>query len=98
MNILDLMRRLFATVAKGGAHRYAVRDGHICKTCVFYKDTIRLKDINGWAVYHEMGFDLVEIRLSGSTSVLWYDYYGDLLNILRESGVPEGDWGQPKKL
>src|SRR6266540_2229750 len=61
-------------------HQYEEKDGMITlHNGVFSSHSIHVREIKSWAVYPEMGFDVVRIELLTGEGLTWLDKYNDLL-------------------
>jgi hypothetical protein len=69
----------------GKVHQYEEKDGMITlHNGLFSSHSVHVGDIKSWAVYPEMGFDVVRIELFTNEGLTWLDKYNDLLTILRK--------------
>jgi hypothetical protein len=65
--------------------RYELYDGMILRhRGTFFPDKLAIDQIKSWQVELEQCFDYVVIGLNDATEVVWFDYYDDLLTILRD--------------
>jgi len=69
----------------GKSDRYVLEEDGIHRIGgLFVRDRVLpLDHIVSWRVEYEMVFDIVRIELQDGSILTWFDYYNDLLGILR---------------
>ncbi len=67
-----------------GYDTYSVRNGVIIRRyALFREEQLPVEEVESWAIYPEMIFDVVEIKKKNSLSLIWFDYRNDLIGILK---------------